>query len=1523
MESRIIERITSLAQTLATDDIVPASELLSLGQELPTGSPDIVRAFLELAHFRSVNRVFHNSPYQKQWVDLITHLLIASEYHLGICYRQRAQRYANKPLFQWITGQTIQKMTYTQAWSLTKQIAGSIGNHVNPVIGIFTPNSRYGALVDLACLSFAFRVIPIPTTLSQEHFQYILHHAGITHLFLGGTEQITLVEQISKSISLPQVILFPGAKSEMFEATSWETFLANGKTAPEPSHSRLDMNGIASIMYTSGTTADPKGIIFSQTNIMSKRFFRPLALPEISSRDTFLAYLPLYHTFGRFLEMMGSLYLGSTYTFAESPGFQSLLKDFRLVKPTVFISIPKRWIQLYDYVQDSLVSGNGVPARKTIKRLTGGQLKWGLSAAGHLDPGIFQYFQSQGIQLLSGYGMTEATGGILMTPPGDYVNESVGKPLPGIETRLNDDGELLLRGCYVTSGYYPESPQGVFKDGWFYTGDIFRIKRGHYFIIDRKKEIYKNSRGQTISPQKIENMFLDFDSVKSVFLVGDGQEYNTLLIYPDMKNIPEEQKTDLQKWFTPIVQSVNTFLAPYERIVQYSVIPRDFSREKGELTPKKTFKRKTVLQHFTEYISPMYQRNYISCFFQEYEIRIPNWLMREWGVTRSDIRWDGECLHLNKDDKSLKLTYQKTSATVGSFLYQLNYPVIDLDAFLKRPDLWLGNEDLILFTGNVAFRKNKDKPDCHLELDEKALFPDLFHPKTTKDFIRFVQEKSVTLSSVHQAAMMFHHQDRSIVIQALSHLDFVLAQSEEFKEIILRIIKRLCHYPDDEIQFQALNSLLPYLSGEEFITLLLPVLAFAQKHGASDNADLDISRFHKGHFKAVMHHLQNQKHSLASLSSGDYHCIAVLLGIVAAYCSHHPSTYLEGRRELNWWRRFCPDPATARLAEEQLQSMIQAFRLWLGATVQVTIDPETDQEYGWQDVIEFDDNVSEAMRPHLTKGLSETSLLRESIFIFAHNKLIQLNDIPLKGIWVSKLGEAHGKLVYRVLVQTRYHESFNLVINYNQSLPKEFLEEEIQWLIVMSSREGGRKLVEDFGGYWPEHQCYTEEYIPGETLSQYLERNRQEINGGKRVDRWQMRWLHFIWNGCMAYFDFWYRTNYSYIIADPSPANLIIPEYDYTSGTRLISISNRVQNNNFAPLLFSLWENFILKTEAQYRGLQRMADWEILFTALIQVVSVKNGLELLRQLQRDIRQPDLQEKCTAYDLTPQRIDDFITEIVSYGVLTKQVTFAALRYNRWLELNPKATKEARGSILLELYKDYQLRDLLEHYPETRIRFFLMTCFKDSPPEFRDILTHLQKDVRARAISLQEMDQNIRMILEKMDINDEDEYFLTRLLFEHIQAQDFGKLVSWDFGQQGRLDLITTITDDTGEYYRIRSAFHPREIAGFYAILSQANMAAPFHQDHQFLLMLDAQNHVIGGIYWKDIGNSTAYLERIVIRREFQKRGLSARLLNEFFQRLTHLNYQYVTVGFFQAGLFYKHGFTINKQFGGLVKILTPE
>ena len=328
----------------------------------------------------------------------------------------------------------------------------------------------------------------------------------------------------------------------------------------------------------------------------------------------------------------------------------------------------------------------------------------------------------------------------------------------------------------------------------------------------------------------------------------------------------------------------------------------------------------------------------------------------------------------------------------------------------------------------------------------------------------------------------------------------------------------------------------------------------------------------------------------------------------------------------------------------------------------------------------------------------------------------------------------------------------------------------------------------------------------------------------------------------------------------------------------------------------------------------------MVFCAFLQTISIKKGIDQLNTLIKELDNSTHNEKVIKYNLTKDRIRKFIADVSENGLLTKQIIFASLRYERWLNLNPKATIAARGSTIQQLYDDYDLGSLIDDYPETRIRFFLMTAFKDSNQSIKNELLILQKGLRAKTILAENLDEHINKINRTTKLSKDDEYFITRLLFEHVDAEGIGKEFVWDSGSEGKLDLISAISDNFGENHQIRQPGHPKEIAKFQTLLLNSNLTAVFNQQHKFLLIVNSSNQLIGGVYWIKTDDNCAYLERIVIHPKYRKRHLSSILLDELFNRLKNKRYKYITVGFFQAGLFYNKGFHIDKRFGGLVKKL---
>lgn len=1493
--------------------------------------PKPIHAFLELGHLPSVNQVIVESQKTTEWFTVVHSLIKQSRFTVGHMLRQRVKRYRNKAALKLIHGQTLHPVTYQALWQKIQAVGMALGQiqhrYKGPiVVGIFTPNCLRGALVDLACLTYQIRVIPIPVNLTVAHLAYILQQEQITHLFVGGdTPQKLLKELPSRDPSM--VIIHLDESPEVRQRHwDWQTFLRRRGTLPIPSkemfkHQSLDQT--ISIMYTSGTTNQPTGITFTQENLITKRFARALALPALGPEDTFLCYLPLYHTFGRFFELLGSLFWGATYTFAESADFRTLLKDFHLTHPTAFISIPKRWIQLHEHVEQALSSAAATEEEIKVKvqEITGGQLKWGLSAAGYLDPDIFQFFQWYGIQLLSGYGMTEATGGITMTPPGDYVRESVGKLLPGLEAQLAPDGELLLRGPYISPGYSGDHVPPILQQGWFRTGDVFKLQDGHYFLLDRKKEIYKNTRGQTIAPQRIENLFQDFEAIKSVFLVGDGREYNTLLIYadPECKTIDLDNNSpqETREYFSSLVQSVNNFLAAYERIVNFAIIPRDFSAEEGEVTPKGTYRRKVILEHFADVIEPMYQKNYLSLTHEQYEFQIPNWIAREIGLLRSHLTWDGHTLNQKDSHQHLSLHWDNQTLHLGDFYYRFYGNVFNLNQLLPAPELWLGNESLVRFFGSLLFRVTRFEPPTDVYLIETQLpFQPVEKPEKRR---KGIDKGKLNLEILHKVAFQFLHQPQGQFKMLYELMNPILEQEgHPYHSLAAALLQRLCYHPSPRVRCDVLNHLLPAISGEQLVERIIHWYDYARQQGAKHKMALDVQRFQPTHFQALLAYLEDLQRKSLNLAPPDQQMVKDIFIILVAYGRLHPTSYQAIRAALVRWSVLGPHADHRKAASKAVGNLERTFRQWLGQPDELAVDRETGREYTWQEVLDFDQRIPPVLKKRLFTALTQTTLLREAVFLFHQRPLLHLQDLQPGSVWVGFLGEQHGKQVVRVLVKTRDLEAFNIVINYNIGLTQKALQTEIEWLIIMGASRP--KLVESFGGYWPEHNLYTEEYISGETVYQALERNREEIAAGKNRDRWQIRWLHYIWNGVMAYLDFWHHTDYQLMITDPTPKNLIIPEFDYATGTRLISISNRQPVEQAAEVLLTIYEQYIIKTEQTFPGLRRMAEWEVIFTALIQVLEEEKGISVLKAFQMAIDTAPYRKWAKHLKVTSAQIENFLKEVEETGILPKQVVFAALRYERWLDLNPEATLQAKGTFLQELYHDYGLSTLAKTYPETRLRFFLLTAFKDAHPAVKERLTSLLIDWRRSLVTEETLEQTLRELHEQVTLNEEDAFFITRLVYEHVEAADYAQLVTTTAGERGRLDLVVLVEDSQGDRYRIRPPFTPKEVAHFHTLLAESNLHVTFHAHHEFLLVINLRGHVVGGVFWKPLNATTAYLERVVIARHFRKRNLSALLLEELFNRLREGGFTHLTVGFFQAELFYHHGFQIDEKFGGLVKAL---
>ncbi|MAT58963.1 MAG: hypothetical protein CMF23_13400 [Ignavibacteriae bacterium] len=1486
----------------------------------------LIHSFLDLIRYND----FLNSIYKEAiWEELILTLILASNYSIKNLYEQRLQTTPNKVWIRLIEGHKTHNITWTQADKEIRKISAALNNHLNngnDKTALLMDNGLSTIYVDLACLLTGKVNVIIPANAVREHIRFILNQTKAKLIFVSDEKQLQKIKSIKKDLMfLEKVILVNGFSSENWVTNINDFIKENNKNE---SLINIDVTSTATIMYTSGTTGEPKGIVFSHLNIIYKRFCRALAIPLLGDEDRLLCYLPLYHTFGRYLEMTGSMFWNAEYIFMENPSMSTMISNMQLVKPTVFISIPKKWMQIYEYITSTvdIQLDSEEKILEAVKKATGGELKIGLSAAGYLPSEVFRFFQRNGIELISGFGMTEATGGITMTPLYEYRDNSLGKPLPGIKIKVADDGELLIKGKYVMEDYYNQPHEETFdEEGWLPTGDIMKMDEdGFIEIIDRKKEIYKNIKGETVAPQKIENLFRDFDFVKQVFLVGDHRPFNTLLIFPNyeedsiLTGMTNEQKRD---YFASTIVTVNKFLAPFERIVDFRLIERPFAEKEGELTPKGTYKRRVIENNFDEIIEEMYKKNYIDFYIQETDVRIPNWFMREKGLLSGDFNSSKDKITIPKLDLLLSIKKIKENYyQVGDYVYKIKLPFIDLQDFLINPNLWLGNKELYEFSSSSLIQWTREhSANEHV----KFIYP--------SGSIETNEEDLITLSKLH-SSKEFSLEGLNLGITILHSTK--LADAEKalayIKEFYGDLVNSNINYLESIIKNYSISSLIE-IKREQIILLsnklkdeeLRPVLKeFLKNNYNLLNKKLisHLGSFNKPHSFLIVYEniLKDLLKEVHDQSDEFFEMIDNLLNLIVEYGSHHPTSYEHIRQTLVKYQLQDENKILSSLSKKWRAELRFNFRKWLGENEQVAVDTETGEEYTWKDVIILDEMIEREDQDILIDAISNTCLLREAIFLFSKGKIVRLHNILPGGIWVSPLRKYHDKSVYRVSIQTHQLGSFDVVLNLNKKLDKDKVREEINWLILAGSRHFVQEFIEDFGAYWEEHDLWTSKFVPGDTVDKLI--LRESKKGVEYQNRLNTLWSFFVWNASAAYFNFWRLTNFKLMLKDSSPNNFIIPPHDYQTGTKVVSFSERDTFTNLKSLFYNLYFGFVAKVENQYEFIKNNQIVNYIFAGIINAEGEEIGKLVLQELLDELKNDHEFVESKAIS---EKLENFMQRIEDVGFLPKQLYFSIKRYHRWLELNNDPTLQAQAEMLNDLYNTYQLFELEPAFPAVRTRFYLETVFAYSNKLLREEFHQIIIKQKNKKLTRDQLLDNLSSIQSQYTLDEKEKYFLTRLSYPHLKPSDSAVILRTKDDDNKEPNLVVQYIDTEGKNFYVRKPISPKEISKLHQIFIEANLSVNFNPDHHFLVAISDRGFLVGGLFYKEVDENTIFMDKIVVDNRFRRKGISESLMKELFNRIKTQNYKFVTTGFFRPEYFYKFGFKIERKYSGLVKVLDVE
>ncbi len=539
----------------------------------------------------------------------------------------------------------------------------TLGVEPKGTVGILGFNRPEWSTMLLAVMSVQGAGAGIYTTNSPAEVQYIVHHAESSVVLLEDEKQWAKINEVREQLPhLKHVVMMRGTEIDDPLVLGWYEFLAKGdeteESALDARINSINPEDLATLIYTSGTTGPPKGVMLSH-DTLAYTARTALDLFDLKASERLVSYLPLSHVAEQMFTVHGGTSAGFAVYYAES--IDKLADNLQEVQPTIFFGVPRVWERIYNAVSERLAESTGARAKiaswamdighqvtalknrgeepsgllamqykladrlvySRVKPLLGmGEIRTAASGAAPINKEILDFFSGLDITIYEEYGQSEGCGPTTWNRPAATKFGTTGQAFPGVQVKLGPDGEIMVKGRIVFMGYYkdPAATEETLIDGWLHSGDLGRFDEdGFLTIVGRKKEIIITSGGKNIAPKNIEAALKNLDLVAEAVIIGERRKFLSALITLDAENLQlfaDENNLEGQELHThPMVreeiqrgidEEVNPQFARVENVRKFTILPRNFTVEDGELTPTLKIKRRVVNEHFSEYIEEMY-----------------------------------------------------------------------------------------------------------------------------------------------------------------------------------------------------------------------------------------------------------------------------------------------------------------------------------------------------------------------------------------------------------------------------------------------------------------------------------------------------------------------------------------------------------------------------------------------------------------------------------------------------------------------------------------------------------------------------------------------------------------------------------------------------------------------------------------------------------------------------------------------------------------------------------------------------
>jgi long-chain acyl-CoA synthetase len=575
----------------------------------------------------------------------------------------------NKPVcFLHKVGGSYQPVSTAELVNKVRRLAQALeglGVQRGDRVALMSENGPHWPTVDFAALCIGAVLVPIYPTLLPEQASYIANDCGAQVVFAQTVQHLQgFLSQADKLPLVKHYVLIQGeAPAGDARVTTLADLLAQVTSvdvaAFEQKARSVKPDDLATFVYTSGTTGQPKGVMLTHRNIASN-VVAAMEILNLPGSFTALSFLPLSHSFERTVDYA---YFNQGCTIAYAESVATVAQNLQEVKPQVFVSVPRVYEKVLSRVQENVASAPPIRQkifawavsvgrealpwrlqRKSppgllgiklaladklvfgkIRERLGGKFQFALSGGAPLSRDVAEFFWGAGIPIFEGYGLSETAPVLTVNTPDHVKMGTVGQAVPGVTLRIAEDGEILAKGPNIMPGYWnlPEATAEVIDaDGWFHTGDIGEVDaEGFLRITDRKKELIINAYGKNVAPAPIENALKASRYIGQAVVIGDRRKFLSALLVPDFEVIkPWAEKQGIgtgdanamlrdakvRALLSQEVDAVNTRLASFEKIVAWELLPNEFTLETGELTPTQKVKRRVINQKYGDVIERLY-----------------------------------------------------------------------------------------------------------------------------------------------------------------------------------------------------------------------------------------------------------------------------------------------------------------------------------------------------------------------------------------------------------------------------------------------------------------------------------------------------------------------------------------------------------------------------------------------------------------------------------------------------------------------------------------------------------------------------------------------------------------------------------------------------------------------------------------------------------------------------------------------------------------------------------------------------